>query len=72
VSFEKGSLEVIQEIAKKLNCNFEVIGRVVGDRLRISTNGEEAVNLSLNKLEDAWRVALPRKLQAEAMVAGKE
>jgi hypothetical protein len=40
--------------------------------LRIWANGEELIALEVSELETAWRAALSLKLEAEAMVAGKE
>jgi hypothetical protein len=45
----------------------QLIGRVGGDALRVSLSGQTVVDSAVSTLEEAWRAALPRKLQAEAM-----
>jgi hypothetical protein len=49
-----------------------ILGEVGGDQLSVRINGEQAIDSSVAELEDAWRNALPKKLRAEAMVAGME
>ena len=67
ITFAADSLESIQRIAGHHNCPMQLIGRVGGDALRVSLNGEIVVESAVSTLEEAWRGALPRKLQAEAM-----
>jgi hypothetical protein len=59
-------------IAARNNTPVAVIGRVTGTALRITLNGDERIVLEVAELETAWRTSLSRKLEAEAMAAGKE
>ncbi len=70
ISFEPSDAAVVQEIAKRHQAPVAIIGRVGGYRLRVAVNGKDAVDENVSGLEDTWRGALSRKLQAEAMVAG--
>jgi phosphoribosylformylglycinamidine synthase subunit PurL len=70
VSFAASSREEIESLAKRKDCPFTIIGHVGGDRLRIAVGEEQAVSIDVRDLETAWREALSRKLEAEALVAG--
>jgi phosphoribosylformylglycinamidine synthase len=72
VSVDATNLAELERIAGSNNAPFAVIGRVTGTALRIHVNGEGLIALEVSELETAWRTALSRKLEAEAMVAGKE
>jgi phosphoribosylformylglycinamidine synthase len=72
ISFSESDNEAIQDIARKHNSPLTVLGRVGGNVLRITLNNETVVNAPVEQLENAWRTSLPRKLQAEAMAAGRE
>jgi phosphoribosylformylglycinamidine synthase len=72
ISFNAKDANDIEAIARRSNAPLAIIGRVGGDAIRITVNGNEAIESDVKKLEDAWRNALPRKLQAEAMAAGRE
>jgi phosphoribosylformylglycinamidine synthase len=72
ITFSSDSTAAVQRIAQSHNCPMQVIGRVGGDSLRISLHGQILVDSAVAVLEEAWRTALPKKLQAEAMAAGKE
>jgi phosphoribosylformylglycinamidine synthase len=72
ITVNPANLAELERIAKKNTTPFAVIGRVTGSVLRIWANGEELIALEVAELETAWRAALARKLEAEAMVAGKE
>jgi phosphoribosylformylglycinamidine synthase subunit PurL len=72
VSVDMANVVEFGSIAGKNNTPIAVIGRVTGTTLRIRANGEEVIALEVAELETAWRAALSRKLEAEAMVAGKE
>jgi phosphoribosylformylglycinamidine synthase len=72
VTVNPTNLAELESIANKNNTPFAVIGRVTGTALRIWANGEELIALEVSELETAWRAALSLKLEAEAMVAGKE
>ena len=72
ISFATPARAEIECIAEAANCPMTIVGTVGSNRLRITTNGEEAVNSPVADLERAWRSSLQKKLQAEAMAAGAE
>jgi phosphoribosylformylglycinamidine synthase len=72
VTVDMANVVELGSIAGKNNTPIALIGRVTGTALRIRANGEEVIALEVAELETAWRTALSRKLEAEAMVAGKE
>ena len=65
VSFDQSATETIEEIAKRHNAPFKVIGGVGGDSLVVTVDGHEVVNADITDLESTWRSALSHKLQAE-------
>jgi phosphoribosylformylglycinamidine synthase len=72
ISFAPGAATAVEKIVRRYHCPFQIIGRVGGNVLRITHNKELVVDSALDALEITWRSALPRKLQAEAMAAGRE
>ena len=72
ISFSPAVAESIAKIASSHKCPLQIIGTVGGDALRISLNGKSIVDGPVATFEETWRGALPKKLQAEAMAAGKE
>ena len=72
VSVDSTNLVELGSIAGKNKTPVAVIGRVTGTALRVWANGEELIALEVAELETAWRAALSHKLEAEAIVAGKE
>jgi phosphoribosylformylglycinamidine (FGAM) synthase-like enzyme len=72
VSFAHDALREISEMAERHDCPFQVIGRAGGDRLHINVNGLETINARVAELERVWRSALPQKLEAQALAAGRE
>lgn len=60
VSFAADKLDEVKEIAG--NCPFAVIGKVGGDSLKISVNGEEVVSAKIEELEKAWKNSLENQL----------
>src|SRR5688500_11617141 len=72
ISFEETSRRSIEEIARLKGCPFAILGTVGGDRLRISATGSTVIDSDVQPLEHAWRTSLSKKLQAEAMAAGRE
>jgi phosphoribosylformylglycinamidine synthase subunit PurL len=72
VSFSPRNAEAIEAIARRNKCPFQVVGKVQGNALRFSLNGQSVIDTAVESLENTWRTALPLKLQAEAMAAGKE
>jgi phosphoribosylformylglycinamidine synthase len=72
ISCAADEITKIEEIAKRHGCPLKIIGAVADSALRISLNGNLLIECSVDKLEEHWRSALPEKLQAEAMAAGRE
>jgi phosphoribosylformylglycinamidine synthase II len=72
VSFAESALDGIKEIAAAAGCPLTLIGKVGSDRLVISSDGEEVVELDVAEMEAAWRSSLKEKLQAEVLAAGAE
>jgi phosphoribosylformylglycinamidine synthase len=72
ISFDQAVLGEIEEIVAAAGCPLIRLGNVGSDRLRIESDGEEVIQLSVAEMENAWRSSLGRKLQAEAMMAGAE
>jgi phosphoribosylformylglycinamidine synthase len=70
VTFDAGSTDSIRQIAETHNVSFAILGKVGGTDLRISVNGEAAINSTVADLESTWRNALYRSLKAEALVTG--
>jgi len=72
ISFAESAREQIEQIAANANCPMTILGKVGSDRLKITCDGGEAVDLLVADLERAWGSSLQKKLQAEAMAAGAE
>lgn len=72
VSLSKTTASQLAEVAKRHGSPFEIIGRVGGDRLRIKVNEVERVDVSVAELEESWRSAIPQKLAAHVLAAGRE
>ena len=72
ITFPQTSLAEVSKLAERNTAPLELIGRVGGERLRISCNQTALIDLNVSELEDVWRNGLSRKLQAEAMAAGRE
>jgi phosphoribosylformylglycinamidine synthase len=72
ISFAESERESIEAIARRRNCPLTLLGRVSGDALEITIEGVRVIDLPLDQIEQSWRGALPRKLQAEAIAAGRE
>ena len=68
ISFAPADAEAVREIAERNNAPFAILGRVGGERLTITANGNEAVAADVSELEAVWRGALSGKLQAELNV----
>jgi len=71
LSFEESARGDIEVIARRRNCPLEILGRVGGSRLKVDT-GTAGIDFDIKELETVWRGSLARKLEAEALVAGKE
>jgi phosphoribosylformylglycinamidine synthase len=72
ISFAEAQTASINEVARRNNCPLTIIGRVGGTELSIAINKQKILNTPVELLEIAWRESLPRKLQTEAMAAGRE
>jgi phosphoribosylformylglycinamidine synthase II len=72
ISFAETARRSIEEIARRKGCPFAILGRVGGDRLSINAMGSTVIDSDVQPLEHAWRTSLSKKLQAEAMAAGRE
>ncbi len=72
ISFGKSEQSEVEKIAARAGSPLTILGQVSGGRLRITVNGTEAVDMGVDRLEEAWRNSLSGKLQAEAMAAGRE
>ncbi|MGI8732624.1 MAG: phosphoribosylformylglycinamidine synthase subunit PurL [Pyrinomonadaceae bacterium] len=72
ISFAAADQEAIAAIAERHKAPLTVLGKTGGEKLRVSVNGELVIDSTVEELENAWRNSLPRQLQAEAMVAGRE
>jgi len=72
ISFAESARDEIEQFAANANCPITILGTVGSNRLRITNDDEELVNLPVADLERAWRSSLQQKLQAEVMAAGAE
>ncbi len=73
VSFDEAARTRVEEIAARMNCPLQIIGRTTHERrLRIAVNTQERIALDIRELETQWRTSLGEKLQAEVMVAAGE
>jgi phosphoribosylformylglycinamidine synthase len=72
LSFPASSLALLEDLAARAQCPLTVLGHVGGDRLRISTGGEEVISVVVNDVETVWRGSLAKKLEAEVMAAAAE
>ena len=65
ISFDPSDASAVQEIAERNNAPLAIIGRVGGSTIKISSNGQDAVESDVSVLEAAWRTALSNKLQTQ-------
>jgi phosphoribosylformylglycinamidine (FGAM) synthase-like enzyme len=72
VSFPLSSQAAIEKIAERENCPWAMVGQVGGDTLEIKLGDEAAIAIEVNEMENVWRGALSKKLEAEVMAAGME
>jgi len=72
VSFDESALGDIEEVVAAASCPMTLLGTVGSDRLRLESDGEEAIQLDVREMENAWRSSLKEKLQAESLAAGAE
>jgi phosphoribosylformylglycinamidine synthase len=72
ISFVESAREAIEDIARRRDCPFAILGKVGGNRLRIRTARATVIDSAVEHFENAWRTSLGKKLQAQAMAAGRE
>ena len=70
VSFPASSRAAVEEIADRESCPFTMVGHVGGGALQIKLGDEETIAVEVSELENVWRGALSKKLEAEVMAAG--
>jgi phosphoribosylformylglycinamidine synthase subunit PurL len=63
ISFATENLEKVKELVG--DCPFEVIGKVSGESLKISVNGEEVVSGRIGELQNGWKTSLENQLGVE-------
>jgi phosphoribosylformylglycinamidine synthase len=72
VSFNPAQHEAVAALAEQHQVPFVILGSAGGTQLRIAVNQEAVIDQPVADLENAWRNALPEKLEAQAMAAGRE
>ncbi len=72
ISFSEERRESIAAIVQQHNVPLSILGKAGGKNLSIMVNGEPAIDQPVAELEFAWRNSLSQKLEAQAMVAGRE
>jgi phosphoribosylformylglycinamidine synthase len=63
ISFSEENWRRIEELAKKWNLDFLVIGRVGGDRLVMRKGEKEIINIQLTEGERIWRKSIEEKMK---------
>jgi phosphoribosylformylglycinamidine synthase subunit PurL len=61
ISFSAENLENVKEIIGDCPCS--IIGKVLGDSLKINVNGEEKISVKVDELENSWKHSLESKLE---------
>ncbi len=72
ISFAESAREEIEDMARRRDCPFAILGKAGGNRLRIKIGSATVIDSAVEQLENAWRASLSQKLQTEAMAAGRE
>jgi phosphoribosylformylglycinamidine synthase len=72
ISFNETALALMEEIATRKGCVLSLLGRTGGERLIVTADGEEVINLNVNEIEEAWRGSLGARLQTEVLAAETE
>jgi phosphoribosylformylglycinamidine synthase subunit PurL len=62
ISFAPENLEKVKEIVG--DCPFTVIGKVLGEDLKINVNGSEIISAKVSKLENLWKHSLKNQLDS--------
>ena len=64
VTFPEGSQTAVAASAQQLGVPLQTIGRVVGDRLRISVGGRRVIDENVADLADLWTNSFGRAIEA--------
>jgi phosphoribosylformylglycinamidine synthase subunit PurL len=62
ISFDPSDAGAVQDIAKRNDAPFTILGRVGGTRLSVAVNDAEAIASDVSDLETAWRTSLSQKV----------
>ncbi|UCC91479.1 MAG: phosphoribosylformylglycinamidine synthase II, partial [Candidatus Aenigmatarchaeota archaeon] len=62
ISLNKDNLSALEQIAEKHSVPYHVMGEVGGENLVIQYKGKNIIGLSLEKLNDVWRDAIPSRV----------
>jgi phosphoribosylformylglycinamidine synthase len=60
ITFAPENAEKVNEMVG--DCPFEIIGKVTGNDLKISINGEEKISASVSELQTIWKISLENML----------
>ncbi len=63
VSARSSHLDTVMEAAKAAEVTASEIGRVCGERIRLSVNGHLAVDSAVASAETAWATAIENKMR---------
>jgi phosphoribosylformylglycinamidine synthase len=63
ISFAPEKLEQFEQIATKLDCPFALLGKVSGEKLQITANGNSVVSTLINELQNIWQNSLENILE---------
>ena len=61
ITFAPENLEKVKETVG--DCPFEIIGKVTGNDLKISINGEEKISAPVSELQNLWKNSLEKQLE---------
>ncbi|MDO9465490.1 MAG: phosphoribosylformylglycinamidine synthase subunit PurL [bacterium] len=63
VSLNKDKMELLEKIAQKHSIAYTILGEVSGENLAIKDNRESIIDISVKKLSNTWRNAIPSRLE---------
>lgn len=63
VSLNRNKLRALEEILKRHSVPYQILGNVSGQRLIVEYGEETIIDLPLKTLSDAWRRAIPARLE---------
>ena len=66
VSVPSHHLDTVIAAAKAAEITTSEIGRVGGDRIRLSVNGQLAIDSAVTDAENAWATAIEKKMSRKA------